>query len=144
MQVLHHPEGALLGTLRFHQLGKAEGTRAPHLGRGGQSRICGWMAEWPGVRICPLGLSTSNVTDPLRHYLKRRHKEIETNSVYLTRYRGEPGAEAVRQAEQAVGVHSLGDKEVISRQRQKNLKYCSMNLGELKDGRNKVTVFIIS
>ena len=96
------------------------------------------------MRICPLGLSTSNVTDPLRHYLKRRHKEIETNSVYLTRYRGEPGAEAVRQAEQAVGVHSLGDKEVISRQRQKNLKYCSMNLGELKDGRNKVTVFIIS
>jgi len=101
------------------------------------------MVVWPGVRICPLGLSTSNVTDPFLRYLKRRCKEIETNSVYLARNRGEPGAEAERQSKQAVGTHSLGDKEAISRWRQKNLRYSFMNLEELKDGRNKVPIFII-
>ena len=55
----------------------------------------------------------------------------------------EPGTEAERQSKQAVGTHSLGDKEAISRWRQKNLRYSFMNLEELKDGRNKVPIFII-
>ena len=89
MQVLHHPEGALLATLRFHHLGKADETRAPHLGRkGGQPWICGWMVVWPGVRICPLGLSASNVTDPLMRYLKRRCKERDKQCVSRKEQRG--------------------------------------------------------
>lgn len=64
--------------------------------------------------------------------------------MYLARNRGEPGAEAVSQSKQAVGVHILGAKEVIRRWRQKNLRYSFMNLEELKDGRNKVPIFIIS
>lgn len=67
------------------------------MSRGRQPQIHGWVVVWPGVRICPLGLSISNVTDSFMGYLNRKHKKIETKSAYLTRNTEEPGAEAVRQ-----------------------------------------------